>query len=87
MSILFAAAIFLENDYPKKYGWALLIFCMILFSQILLMFLGERSWRSNEALFRQATAQKVVVYSEILCMLFQTVGALNHLKRHYYHPA
>ncbi len=81
MSLFYAMAIFLEKGYPRRYGVALLLFSFILFSQILLMFLGERSWRSNDALFRQATAQKVVVYSEILCMLYQTFGALSHLRR------
>jgi hypothetical membrane protein len=78
MSLLFALAIFQEKDYPKKYGYVLLIFIAVLFSQILLMFLGERSWRSNDALFRQATAQKVVVYAEVLCMLYQTLGAMTY---------
>jgi hypothetical membrane protein len=81
MSFLLAVAIFLEKGYPNRYGYALLVFCLILFSQILLMFLGERSWRSNDALFRQATAQKVVVYAEILCMIYQTFGAIGHLRR------
>lgn len=81
MSWAFAAGIFLEKGYPKRYAWALLIFSVILFSQLWLLSNGERSWRSNDALFRQATAQKVVVYAEILVMIFQTVGALGQLRR------
>jgi hypothetical protein len=80
MSLLYAGAIFLENGYPKRYGYALILFSLILFSQILLMQLGDRSWQSNDALFRQATAQKVVVYAEIICMLYQTFGVLGRLK-------
>lgn len=77
MSWVYAIAIFLENDYPKKYAWGLLFFSLILFSQLWLLSNGERSWRSNGALFRQATAQKVVVYSEVFLMLFQIIGALK----------
>jgi hypothetical membrane protein len=81
MSLFFAVAILSEKPYPKIYAYVLLAFSMILFSQILLMFLGERSWRSNEALFRQATAQKIVVYSEIICMLLQTFGTLSYWRK------
>jgi hypothetical protein len=80
MSWAFAVAIFLEKNYPKKYAWALLIFSLVLFSQLWLLSNGERSWRSNGALFRQATAQKVVVYAEVLVMLYQTFGALGRLR-------
>jgi hypothetical membrane protein len=86
MSLFFALAIFLEKNYPKLYGYALLAFSLVLFSQILFMFLGERSWRSNEALFRQATAQKVVVYAEILCMIYQTSGVLKVMKKRHPRP-
>lgn len=81
MSFLLGLAIFLEKAYPKRYGWAMLVFALLLFSQLLLMLLGERSWRSNDALFRQATAQKVVVYAEVACMLYQAIGALGYLKK------
>lgn len=77
MGMLYAVAIFLEKGYPNRYGYVLLVFCLLLFGQILFMLLGERSWRSNDALFRQATAQKLVVYTEILCMIYQAVGALR----------
>lgn len=80
MSLSFAGAIFLEKNYPKRYAWALLVFSVILFWQLLLLFLGDRSWRSNDALFRQATAQKIVVYAEILVMLYSAFGVLRYLK-------
>ena len=81
MSWAYATAIFLENNYPNKYAWALLMFSLILFSQLWLLSNGERSWRSKDALFRQATAQKVVVYSEVFLMLFQTYGAKRKIKK------
>jgi hypothetical protein len=40
------------------------------------MFYATNAWHSNEALYLQAVAQKVVVYAEILCMLYQSYGAL-----------
>ena len=81
MSWAYALAIFLEKNYPKRYAWALILFSFILFSQLWLLSRGERSWRSNDALFRQATAQKVVVYAEVLVMLFQTYGALKMISK------
>lgn len=77
MCFFYATAIFNERDYPNHYAWALLIFAAILFIQVAIMLGGPRSWSSPEALRLQATAQKIVVYSEILCMLYQSVGLLR----------
>ena len=44
------------------------------------MIFGPRAYRSNDSLFIQAVAQKVVVYSEIIVMLFQAVGTLKVLE-------
>ncbi len=74
MSCFYTAIIFKTDFYPNKYGWAFILFMFILFPQILIMIYGPRSWSSPEALMLQATSQKVVVYSEILCLLYQTVG-------------
>lgn len=74
MSLFYAVAIFQNDYYPNKYGYAFIIFMMILFPQILIMIYGPRSWTSPNALFLQATSQKAVVYSQILCLLFQAVG-------------
>ncbi len=77
MTIGFTSAILSERDYPKRYAWAFLFFGIILFVQIVIMFFGPRAWRSNDALLLQAVAQKVVVYAEIICMLYQSFGALS----------
>ena len=74
MSLFYASAIFRDEIYPNKYGWGFLMFMMILAPQILIMIYGPRSWTSPDALFLQATSQKVVVYSQILCLLYQAVG-------------
>ena len=77
MCFFYATAIFNEPSYPNRYAWALLIFSVVLFVQVAIMLGGPRSWSSPEALRLQATAQKIVVYSEILCMLYQLIGVLN----------
>ena len=80
MTIFYSAAILAEKEYPNRYAKAFGIFAIILSIQIVIMIFGPRAYRSNEGLFIQAVAQKVVVYSEILVMLFQAVGALTVLK-------
>ncbi|MEM6964469.1 MAG: hypothetical protein AAF573_06865 [Bacteroidota bacterium] len=74
MSMFYAAAVFQEKKYPNRYGWTFIIFMLILAPQIGIMIFGPRSWTSPNALFLQATSQKIVVYSEILVLLFQAVG-------------
>ncbi len=77
MLIFYASAIVREPGYPRRYTFAIGLFGVILFIQIAIMFFGPRAWRSEEALFLQAVAQKVVVYAEILCMLYLSWGALK----------
>lgn len=76
MVIFYATAIFSEKDYPNKYGWLFIFFAGILAIQIAVMLLGPRSWQSNNALYLQAVAQKIVVYAEVVCMLLQALGAM-----------
>lgn len=77
MSFFFTAAVFIEKNYPNRYGMAFVIFMIILAVQVYIMLFGPRSYRSNDSLYLQATAQKVVVYAEILCMLYQSLGAIR----------
>lgn len=80
MTVFYSAAILVEKSYPNHYAKAFGIFAIILFIQIVIMINGPRAWRSNDGLFIQAVAQKIVVYAEILIMLFQAVGALKLLR-------
>ncbi len=80
MTVFYSAAILAEQNYPNRYAKAFGVFAIILGIQIVIMIFGPRAYRSNEGLFIQAVAQKVVVYSEILVMLFQAVGTLTVLK-------
>lgn len=80
MSLFYSLAIKAEPTYPDRYARAFGWFIFILGTQIAIMLLGPRSWSSPFALLLQATAQKVVVYAQILCMLYQAVGAYGIIK-------
>ena len=80
VTIFYCAAIFVDKDYPNRYAKAFGIFGIVLSIQIVIMIFGPRAYRSNDSLFLQAVAQKVVVYSEIIVMLFQAVGTLKVLE-------
>ena len=77
MSLFYTLAIFLNRHYPRHYGYVFLFFTFILAIQVVIMLFGPRAYRSNDALFLQAVAQKIVVYAEILCLLYQSYGALR----------
>lgn len=77
MSFFYTAAILSEKKYPNRYAVAFGIFVIILAVQVYIMLFGPRAYRSNEGLYLQATAQKIVVYAEILCMLYQSIGAIR----------
>lgn len=76
MTFFFTLAILVDKKYPKRYAAAMGVFAIVLAVQITIMFYATNAWHSNEALYLQAVAQKVVVYAEILCMLYQSYGAL-----------
>ena len=75
MALFYSLAIRRQQEYPNHYARAFGWFSAILGIQIAIMLFGPRAWRSPEALLLQASAQKVVVYAEIICMAYQGVGA------------
>lgn len=77
MTFFYTLAILIETKYPNRYAMAMGVFALVLAIQIAIMFYATNAWHSNEALYLQAVAQKVVVYAEILCMLYQSYGALK----------
>ncbi len=81
MSIFYTIAIFSSRHYPKRYAYVFLLFCLILGVQVVIMLFGPRAYRSNDALFLQAVAQKIVVYAEIFCLLWQAYGAREVYRR------
>ncbi len=81
MSFAYTAAILFERDYPNHYAIVFGIFVVVLFIQVSIMLFGPRAYHSSQALFLQATAQKIVVYSEILVMMYQSFGAIKVWKK------
>lgn len=77
MSVFYTLAILFNKQYPNRYAVAFGVFGIVLFIQVAIMLFGPRAYRSNEGLYLQATAQKIVVYAEILCMLYQSLGAIR----------
>lgn len=80
MTLFYTLAILVDKNYPKRYAAAMGVFAIVLAIQITIMFYATNAWHSNEALYLQAVAQKVVVYAEILCLLYQSHGALKLAK-------
>jgi hypothetical protein len=87
MILVVAHYVFKTPGFSNFYGRMLLIFAMILGIQICIMLLGPRSWSSEDALFLQVTAQKVVVYSEILVMSLLAYAAMRALGQEREHTA
>lgn len=81
MSFAYTGAILAEKNYSNHYALVFGIFVIVLFIQVSIMLFGPRAYHSNDALFLQATAQKIVVYSEIMVMLYQSFGAIRLWKR------
>lgn len=79
MCIFCALAIRNSPHFPNKYARWIVIFLFILGIQIAIMLFGPRSWSDEYALVLQVTAQKIVVYSEIIVMLGLCVGAIRAL--------
>ena len=77
MGVFCTIAIFKSSVFPDLYGKVLLGFLVVLGVQIGIMMLGPRSWSNEHALVLQVTAQKVVVYAEILAMLVVNIGAIR----------
>ena len=75
MSLFYTLSILSEPGYPKHYARAFAVFSLLLGMQVMIMLFGPRAWTSPGALLLQASAQKVVVYAEMVCMVYQGVGA------------
>ncbi len=74
-----AVALYREPNYPRRYVVCYLIFLLILLVQIYIMLFTPRAWTSPEALYLQVTAQKAVVYSQLICLGVQAIGAFRYL--------
>lgn len=77
MTLAVAYCIFRSPGFSNFYGRMLMVFAIVLGVQICIMIFGPRSWSSEGALLLQVTAQKVVVYSEIVAMALLAFGAIR----------
>ena len=75
-ALLYAVAILMDRGYPSLDALAFLLFAGLLAGYLVLLFNGPRP-DSAEGLMIQATGQKVIVYAAIVCMGFQSYGALH----------
>lgn len=75
-ALLYAVAILLDQGYPSIYALAFLAFAGLLAGYLVLLFTDPRP-DSPDGLLIQATGQKVIVYAAIICMGFQSYGALQ----------
>lgn len=75
MSVFCAITIWRSPVFSDKYARMIMWFLAILGLQIIIMLFGPRSWSNPQALLLQVTAQKIVVYSEIIVMLILNVAA------------
>ena len=73
----------LSQSYPNQYTYTYLTFVVIsgiyyaIFSSMLF---GGPNINTAEGLIIQATAQKIVVYALIICLLIQSYGAWKQVK-------
>jgi hypothetical membrane protein len=69
------AAIFRHSTYPRRYGWALAGFLVLLTGYILLLQFGPSPFRTHRGEVIQAVGQKIIVYASIISVTFQAWGA------------
>jgi hypothetical protein len=74
------AAIYTDKSYPKIYGAVFIVFGIILTGYLYMLFFGP-NFSTPEGVRMQVISQKIVVYSEIICMLIQSFGAYKLLQR------
>lgn len=72
--ILYAIAIYLNEDYPNRYSYVHIIYIIIVAIYLLLLFTGP-SITTAEGLRIQATSQKILLFCGVLDILIQGYGA------------
>lgn len=71
-------AILKSRILPEFYAYVYAMFSVVLAAYLAILFFGPRA--TDGGLAVQATGQKVVVYSEIICMVIQARGMVGFLK-------
>jgi len=77
LTLIYAALIFLNSNYPNLYGWIFVTF-FLLCSGYLIVILTQNLAEFLTYVKLRAIYQKVVVYSGITVLIFQTIGSLRY---------
>jgi len=80
MIFCFTLAIFIEKDYPNRYGFVLVIYELIAAVSIIFLILGTAS-DTLEGTLIQITSQKIGIYAEIVTLLVLSYGAWKHFSK------
>ncbi|MBF0443692.1 MAG: hypothetical protein HQK54_17425 [Oligoflexales bacterium] len=73
-SVFYGMAILRSDHYPGIYAAVFLIFTLILAAYLTLLFFGP-GIKTPEGLLIQVVGQKIIVYSQVICMAVQVYGA------------
>jgi len=79
VSLLYSVAIYLNENYPKKYAYNFMVFTIFLLIYLFLMFMGP-SRETIEGLIIQATGQKIILYTFAICLFIHGYGAWKQEK-------
>ncbi|MHA1488132.1 MAG: hypothetical protein ACTSRI_00340 [Promethearchaeota archaeon] len=74
VSLIYSLVIFLNKDYPRRYGLNFLFFTASLGVYLILLFFGPSS-KSVEGLIINVTGQKFILYIFATCLFFHGWGA------------
>jgi hypothetical protein len=78
--ISYSIAIFRKETYPNLYAWVFITYAFMLAVYIVLMMMGP-DIETVSGLRILATGQKIIIYSGMLCLFVQTLGAFHYNKR------
>ena len=73
--LFYIVAIFRQPGYPRKFGWALVGFFVLLVAYLLLLEFGPSAKDSYLGQVIQASGQMIIVYASITSITFQAWGA------------
>ncbi|MCE9598876.1 MAG: hypothetical protein K8S54_12995 [Spirochaetia bacterium] len=76
--LCYVPAMLRTNILPNFYAYTYASFAIVLAGYLGILFFGPRAADSGLAI--QATGQKIVVYSQIVCMLIQSAGIIRILR-------
>jgi hypothetical protein len=78
--ISYSIAILSNKPYPNLYAWVFMAYAVILTVYIALMMMGP-DIETTSGLRITAIGQKIIIYSGMLCLFVQVLGAFHYNKR------